>query len=136
MSDKVEKTDEQWRQALTEEQYAVLRQKGTETAFSGRYWDHKGKGTYRCAGCGAEVFGSESKYDSNCGWPSFTAPAAENRVDEEVDSSHGMARTEVLCSSCGGHLGHVFPDGPGPAGVRYCINSASLEFEGENEAEG
>ena len=136
MSDKVEKTDEQWRQALTEEQYAVLRQKGTEPAFSGRYWDHKGKGTYRCAGCGAEVFGSESKYDSNCGWPSFTAPAAENRVDEEVDSSHGMARTEVLCSSCGGHLGHVFPDGPGPAGVRYCINSASLEFEGENEAEG
>ena len=82
------------------------------------------------------MFGSESKYDSNCGWPSFTAPAAENRVDEEVDSSHGMARTEVLCSSCGGHLGHVFPDGPGPAGVRYCINSASLEFEGENEAEG
>lgn len=136
MSDKVEKTDEQWRQELTGEQYAVLRQKGTEPAFSGRYWDHKGKGTYRCAGCGAEVFGSESKYDSNCGWPSFTAPAAENRVDEEVDSSHGMARTEVLCSSCGGHLGHVFPDGPGPAGVRYCINSASLEFEGENETEG
>ena len=136
MSDKVEKTDEQWRQALTGEQYAVLRQKGTEPAFSGRYWDHKGKGTYRCAGCGAEVFGSESKYDSNCGWPSFTAPAAENRVDEEVDSSHGMARTEVLCSSCGGHLGHVFPDGPGPVGVRYCINSASLEFEGENETEG
>jgi peptide-methionine (R)-S-oxide reductase len=136
MSDKVEKTDEQWRQELTEEQYAVLRQKGTEPAFSGRYWDHKGKGTYRCAGCGAEVFGSAAKYDSNCGWPSFTAPAAENRVDEEVDSSHGMARTEVLCSSCGGHLGHVFPDGPGPAGARYCINSASLEFDGEDETKG
>ncbi len=136
MSDKVEKTDEQWRQALTEEQYAVLRQKGTEPAFSGRYWDHKGKGTYRCAGCGAEVFGSDTKYASHCGWPSFTAPAAEDRVAEEVDSSHGMTRTEVLCSSCGGHLGHVFPDGPGPEGVRYCINSASLEFEGQDEAEG
>jgi peptide-methionine (R)-S-oxide reductase len=136
MSDEVERTDEQWRQKLTGEQYAVLRQKGTERAFSGRYCDHKAKGTYRCAGCGAEVFGSDTKYDSHCGWPSFTAPAAEDRVDEEVDSSHGMTRTEVLCSSCGGHLGHVFPDGPGPEGVRYCINSASLEFEDQDEAEG
>ena len=129
MGDKIDKTDEEWRQELTPEQYAVLRQKGTEPAFSGKYWDHKGSGTYRCAGCGIELFTSDAKFDSHCGWPSFTAPASEANVDEEQDRSHGMVRTEVLCSSCGGHLGHVFPDGPAPAGLRYCINSASIDFD-------
>ncbi|MDA0336313.1 MAG: peptide-methionine (R)-S-oxide reductase MsrB [bacterium] len=129
MSDETGKTDEEWRQQLTAEQYAVLRKKGTEPAFSGKYWDHKGVGTYRCAGCGTELFRSEGKYDSHCGWPSFTAPAVEQNVAEEQDRTHGMVRTEVLCSSCGGHLGHVFPDGPAPAGLRYCINSASIEFD-------
>lgn len=132
--DKVDKSDEQWRKELTDEQYAVLRQKGTERAFTGKYWDHKESGTYRCAGCGEKLFASDTKYDSHCGWPSFTAPASEDGVDEEEDRTHGMVRTEVLCSKCGGHLGHVFPDGPGPAGLRYCINSASLEFDGEGEA--
>lgn len=131
MADKVEKTDEQWRQELTEEQYAVLRQKGTERAFSGKYWDHKEKGNYRCAGCATELFTSETKYDSHCGWPSFTAASTEDGIDEVVDSSHGMSRTEVLCSACGGHLGHVFPDGPAPAGIRYCINSASIDFDAQ-----
>ncbi len=129
MSDRSGKTDEEWRQQLTEEQYVVLRKKGTEPAFSGKYWDHKGVGSYRCAGCGTELFTSEGKYDSHCGWPSFTAPAAAENVAEEQDRTHGMVRTEVLCSSCGGHLGHVFPDGPAPAGLRYCINSASIEFD-------
>ena len=129
MSDRSGKTDEEWRQQLTEEQYVVLRKKGTEPAFSGKYWDHKGVGSYRCAGCGTELFTSEGKYDSHCGWPSFTAPAAAENVAEEQDRTHGMVRTEVLCSSCGGHLGHVFPDGPAPAGLCYCINSASIEFD-------
>ena len=133
MADKVDKTDEQWRQELTPEQYEVLRQKGTERAFSGKYWDHKGTGAYRCAGCGVELFASDTKYDSQCGWPSFTAPTGEGHVEEHVDVSHGMERTEVLCSSCGGHLGHVFPDGPTPAGLRYCINSASIEFDNGKE---
>ena len=112
----------------------MLRQKGTERAFTGKYWDHKETGAYRCAGCGQELFSSETKYDSHCGWPSFTAPATEGHVEEEVDVSHGMKRTEVLCSSCGGHLGHVFPDGPAPSGLRYCINSASIEFDGQKES--
>ena len=129
MSDEKDKTEAQWRQELTPEQYAVLRQKGTEPAFSGKYWDHKGSGTYRCAGCGIELFTSDAKFDSHCGWPSFTAPASESNVDEEQDRTHGMVRTEVLCSSCGGHLGHVFPDGPAPAGMRYCINSAAIKFD-------
>ena len=129
MSDKEDKTDAEWRQQLTPEQYTVLRQKGTEPAFSGKYWDHKGSGTYRCAGCGTDLFTSETKYDSHCGWPSFPAPVAEANVAEEQDQTHGMVRTEVLCSSCGGHLGHVFPDGPAPAGLRYCINSASIDFD-------
>jgi peptide-methionine (R)-S-oxide reductase len=124
---KVEKTDAEWRAELTPEQYRVLRQKGTEAPFSGEYDYTFEPGTYRCAGCGAELFDSDAKYDSGCGWPAFSAPAGE--IDEEVDASHGMVRTEVLCASCGGHLGHVFPDGPAPAGVRYCINSAALKLD-------
>ena len=126
---KVVKTESEWRQALDPEQYRILREKGTEAPFSGEY-DHVFEpGTYLCAGCGAELFGSDAKYDSGCGWPAFSAPAGEDTVEEETDTSHGMVRTEVMCASCGGHLGHVFPDGPQPTGVRYCINSASLKLE-------
>jgi peptide-methionine (R)-S-oxide reductase len=126
---KVRKTEEQWRTELTPEQYRVLREKGTEAPFSGEY-DHVFEpGTYRCAGCDAELFSSGTKYDSGCGWPAFYAPAADEAIGEEVDTSHGMIRTEVLCSNCGGHLGHVFPDGPAPTGQRYCINSAALTLE-------
>jgi len=126
---KIEKSDEAWRRELTDEQYRILRQKATEAPFTGEY-DHTFEdGTYRCAGCGADLFDSDAKYDSGCGWPAFTAPAAGEAVDEEVDVSHGMVRTEVLCASCGGHLGHVFPDGPGPTGLRYCINSAALKLD-------
>jgi peptide-methionine (R)-S-oxide reductase len=127
--EKIDKTDEQWRTELTPEQYRVLRQKGTERPFSGEY-DHTFEpGTYHCAGCGAPIFESEAKYDSGCGWPAFFAPAGEDVVEEESDVSLGMIRTEVLCASCGGHLGHVFPDGPQPTGQRYCINSAALKLE-------
>ena len=126
---KVDKSEEQWRQELTREQFNVLRQKGTEAPFTGEY-DHVFEpGTYRCAGCGAELFESDAKYDSGCGWPAFYAPAGEDAVEEETDASHGMVRTEVLCASCGGHLGHVFPDGPHPTGLRYCINSAALKLD-------
>jgi len=126
---KVVKTESEWRQELDPEQYRILREKGTEAPFSGEY-DHVFEpGTYLCAGCGAELFGSDAKYDSGCGWPAFFAPAADDVVEEETDTSHGMVRTEVTCASCGGHLGHVFPDGPHPTGVRYCINSASLKLE-------
>jgi peptide-methionine (R)-S-oxide reductase len=128
---KVEKTDQQWRQELTPEQYRVLREKGTERPFSGEYDELFEPGTYRCAGCGTLLFESDAKYDSGCGWPAFSAPAGEDAVEEESDLSHGMIRTEVLCASCGGHLGHVFPDGPHPTGLRYCINSAALVFDEE-----
>jgi peptide-methionine (R)-S-oxide reductase len=127
--EKVKKTDEEWKKVLTPMQYKVLRQKGTERAFTGALLDNHEKGVYTCAACGAELFSSDTKFESGSGWPSFYAPIAEQNVATEVDNSLGMRRVEVLCPRCGGHLGHVFDDGPRPTGLRYCINSASLDFE-------
>jgi peptide-methionine (R)-S-oxide reductase len=129
MSPKVIKSDEEWKKELTPEQYRILREKGTERAFTGSFWNTKAEGTYKCAGCGEMLFASDTKYDSGCGWPSFYAPAAKTVIAEAEDNSLFMQRTEVLCSKCGGHLGHVFDDGPQPTGLRYCINSAALTFE-------
>lgn len=123
------RTDAEWRAALTPEQYRILRQAGTEPPGSGALLHVKDKGEFRCAACGEPLFTSDSKYDSHCGWPSFTAPKSGEAVSEHSDSSHGMVRTEVRCARCEGHLGHVFPDGPGPDGLRYCINSGALEFD-------
>ncbi|WP_419826755.1 peptide-methionine (R)-S-oxide reductase MsrB [Sphingomonas sp.] len=126
--DKLELTDAEWRERLSPERYQILRQAGTERAFTGKLYDNHETGEYVCAACGAELFDSGTKYDSGSGWPSFTEPAKDGAVDEHVDRSHGMTRTEVTCARCGSHLGHVFPDGPGANGLRYCINSASLDF--------
>jgi peptide-methionine (R)-S-oxide reductase len=126
---RVEKTDTEWREQLTPDQYQVLRGHGTERAFTGKYFDEKRSGTYRCAGCGAELFSSGTKFDSGTGWPSFTEPADRANVDLVDDFSYGMHRIEVNCAACGGHLGHVFPDGPGETGERYCINSCSLDLD-------
>jgi peptide-methionine (R)-S-oxide reductase len=129
MSKKIQKTDEEWRQALTPEQYRVLREKGTERPFTGEYENTSAEGVYRCAACGQELFFSDAKFDSGCGWPSFVAPVEANNIKESEDTSNGMRRVEVTCSRCGSHLGHVFPDGPRPTGLRYCINSVSLKLE-------
>src|SRR3954465_449419 len=136
MATEISKTDAQWREELSPEQYAVLRQAGTERAFTGRYWDCHDDGIYRCAGCGAELFDAGTKFESGTGWPSFTEPKLADAVETREDASYGMRRTEVVCKRCGGHLGHVFDDGPRDAGgLRYCINSADLELDSNNPRE-
>ena len=129
MTEKIKKTDEQWQQDLTAEEFIVCRQKGTEKPFSGEYYDSKEEGLYLCRCCGEPLFSSSAKYDSGSGWPSFYRPATATGVEEARDASLSMSRTEILCSRCGSHLGHVFPDGPQPTGLRYCVNSLSLKFE-------
>jgi len=131
MADPVKKSDEEWRKQLDEQEYRVLREKGTERAFTGKYHADKTKGVYRCRGCGAPLFDSDTKFDSGTGWPSFYAPMEKDNVRTDVDRSLFMNRTEVLCAACGGHLGHLFPDGPNPTGLRYCINSCSLDLDAE-----
>ena len=126
----IEKTDAEWRERLSPEHYAVCRCSATEPPFTGRFWNHEAKGTYACAACDAPLFSSADKFDSGSGWPSYTRPVSPEAVSEAFDESHGMRRTEVKCARCGSHLGHVFPDGPPPTGLRYCINSAALEFSG------
>ena len=129
IANKIAKTEQQWQEELDEESYHVLRKKGTERAFTGRYWNLKDKGIYNCAGCGLNLFSSDAKYDSGSGWPSFYQPSSKSNITELADSSGGMIRTEVICKKCESHLGHVFPDGPPKTGLRYCINSASLVFK-------
>ncbi len=128
MSDKIIKTDEEWKKELTPEQYHILREKGTERAFTGKYWNHYEDGKYICAACGTELFDSDTKFESSCGWPSYFAPIDSSRIIYKEDNSFGMKRTEVMCAKCGGHLGHIFDDGPPPTGLRYCINSGALKF--------
>ena len=132
MSDKIKLTEEQWREKLTPEQYKIAREKGTERAFTGQYYDCKDRGTYHCTCCGAELFSSDEKFDSGSGWPSFTAPVQDSALETKTDTTHGMIRTEVICGKCDAHLGHVFDDGPGPSGKRFCINSISLDLKAKS----
>ena len=133
MANNIQKSDDEWREQLTPDQFYVTREKGTEPAFTGEYWNHHEDGKYRCVCCGAELFRSQEKFDSGCGWPSFFAAADDKIVDTQVDKSHGMIREEIICSQCGAHLGHVFPDGPRPTGDRYCMNSASLRLDRDTD---